>query len=135
MQHRPLALPAPQPAELISICLHLLAYRLLCLNICISRQGTLYTWGAGKEGQLGLGVKATGSRMPRVVGELESEVIVTVSCGSDHTAAVAMDGAYASVSACASHARTRDLILPTLPQNLLPKSRPLAISLPPCLLT
>jgi hypothetical protein len=75
-------------------------------------------------------VKATGSRVPRVVGELESEVIVTVSCGSDHTAAVAVDGAYACVSACARHARTRDLILPPPPQNLLPTS---SCDLSPCL--
>eukprot|EP00802_Teleaulax_amphioxeia_P009873 Tamp_09895.p1 GENE.Tamp_09895~~Tamp_09895.p1 ORF type:complete len:632 (+),score=69.99 Tamp_09895:203-1897(+) len=60
---------------------------------CASRHGTLYTWGAGKEGQLGLGMATTSSRVPRIVGGIESEVIVSVSCGSDHTAAVAADGA------------------------------------------
>ena len=66
---------------------------LSCLGMCISRHGALYTWGAGKEGQLGLGVATTSSRVPRAVQGIDSEFIVTVSCGSDHTAAVAADGA------------------------------------------
>ena len=45
---------------------------------------------------------------------------MTVSCGSDHTAAVAVDGVYACVSVGTRRARTRDLILPPPPPPTLP---------------
>ena len=59
----------------------------------LSRQGQLWTWGAGKDGQLGLGHSITFTSIPRrVFGDLATRVFATADCGADHTAAVTLEG-------------------------------------------
>ncbi|KAH8022262.1 hypothetical protein HPB51_023140 [Rhipicephalus microplus] len=58
-------------------------------SVALTDKGTAYVWGGGKEGQLGLGTKAT------VPSPLELKVdirIMCVSTGYYHTAIVSVDG-------------------------------------------
>lgn len=48
-------------------------------------------WGNGDQGRLGLG-NNSGSSVPRLLSALKEAVLVGVSCGGAHTAAVAEDG-------------------------------------------
>ena len=48
-------------------------------------------WGNGDQGRLGLGSNSSSS-VPRLLGALKEAVLVGVSCGGAHTAAVAKDG-------------------------------------------
>eukprot|EP01088_Endostelium_zonatum_P020096 TRINITY_DN7243_c0_g1_i1.p1 TRINITY_DN7243_c0_g1~~TRINITY_DN7243_c0_g1_i1.p1 ORF type:complete len:631 (+),score=137.51 TRINITY_DN7243_c0_g1_i1:27-1919(+) len=59
----------------------------------LSTDGTVYCWGEGSYGQLGLGPNITkfGKPAPLVIGEKDSKV-VQISCGANHTAALLGDG-------------------------------------------
>jgi alpha-tubulin suppressor-like RCC1 family protein len=59
----------------------------------VTTDGDLYTWGDGFCGQLGLGDKRP-QLLPKqvVLGDIDDEVIVSVSCGCRHTLAVTDDG-------------------------------------------
>ena len=48
-------------------------------------------WGNGDQGRLGLGSNNSSS-VPRLLGALKEAVLIGVSCGGAHTAAVAEDG-------------------------------------------
>jgi alpha-tubulin suppressor-like RCC1 family protein len=55
--------------------------------------GRLYVWGRNGVGQLGVHARADMSAMPIPMdGALGSSIVVQVSCGSLHTAAVTLDG-------------------------------------------
>ncbi|CAK0784231.1 hypothetical protein CVIRNUC_007435 [Coccomyxa viridis] len=53
--------------------------------------GKIACWGNGDQGRLGLG-NNSGSSVPRLLSALKEAVLVGVSCGGAHTAAVAEDG-------------------------------------------
>eukprot|EP00922_Rhytidocystis_sp_ex-Travisia-forbesii_P069899 GHVS01104376.1.p1 GENE.GHVS01104376.1~~GHVS01104376.1.p1 ORF type:complete len:573 (+),score=92.44 GHVS01104376.1:178-1896(+) len=61
-------------------------------SAAVSDTGDLFMWGLGHAGQLGLG-EAKGGNQPRLVrGPLVQQVIVKVSCGDQHTAAITETG-------------------------------------------
>eukprot|EP00871_Galdieria_phlegrea_P002562 jgi/Galph1/3306/GphlegSOOS_G1989.1 len=61
-------------------------------HICaIGKDGLVYTWGLGREGQLGHGEKADCS-MAKPVDSLRNLEICQVACGGGHTAAVTKEG-------------------------------------------
>ena len=53
----------------------------------LADDGTVYTWGQGKEGQLGHNGRDSVS-LPRLVEELRGKGVKLLSCGGGHTAAV-----------------------------------------------
>ncbi|KAL6070697.1 rho-related protein racA [Balamuthia mandrillaris] len=58
-------------------------------TVALDDNGRIYTWGAGKEGQLGLGDKKD-CKEPREL--LSDDVFVQVECGYRHTAAISDNG-------------------------------------------
>ncbi|KAL8450299.1 hypothetical protein Emag_003322 [Eimeria magna] len=70
---------------------------------CLAQTGELYMWGAGAQGQLGLGdlVDVVG---PKVLRPMQNKAVQTVSCGLQHTACVLQDGS-AYTWGCALHGR------------------------------
>ncbi|KAF0697007.1 Aste57867_12281 [Aphanomyces stellatus] len=60
-------------------------------SAALTASGDVYTWGSGKDGQLGLGTNDD-RNVPRKVSELDGIQIVQVACGGGHTACVAADG-------------------------------------------
>jgi alpha-tubulin suppressor-like RCC1 family protein len=54
--------------------------------------GKLYTWGMGRDGQLGHGDTEPRSEPTLVCGNLADKTVVAVSCGATHTAALTDDG-------------------------------------------
>jgi alpha-tubulin suppressor-like RCC1 family protein len=61
-------------------------------HVCaIGRDGLVYTWGLGREGQLGHGEKADCS-LAKPVDGLRNFEVIQVACGGGHTAAVTRDG-------------------------------------------
>ncbi|KAJ0403588.1 hypothetical protein ATCC90586_007857 [Pythium insidiosum] len=59
--------------------------------VAITEQGYLLTWGDGRVGQLGHGVRRS-RRSPRLVQSLLHKRVVQVACGARHTFALAEDG-------------------------------------------
>eukprot|EP00897_Mesotaenium_endlicherianum_P002478 jgi/Mesen1/2258/ME000153S01485 len=61
----------------------------------VSTSGELYTWGLGRDGQLGhrCQVAGAGETLPRRVVALEGFQIVEIACGRVHTCAVTAEGA------------------------------------------
>ncbi|GLE11616.1 hypothetical protein PINS_up024146 [Pythium insidiosum] len=59
--------------------------------VAITEQGYLLTWGDGRMGQLGHGLRRS-RRTPRLVQSLLHKRIVQVACGARHTFALAEDG-------------------------------------------
>eukprot|EP00931_Biecheleriopsis_adriatica_P018476 TRINITY_DN12943_c0_g1_i1.p1 TRINITY_DN12943_c0_g1~~TRINITY_DN12943_c0_g1_i1.p1 ORF type:complete len:719 (-),score=181.78 TRINITY_DN12943_c0_g1_i1:57-2213(-) len=57
----------------------------------VSESGEVYTWGCGKDGQLGHG-DSKDVHIPRAVRYLQSKVIRSVSCAEHHAAAVSEAG-------------------------------------------
>eukprot|EP01135_Chromosphaera_perkinsii_P001963 Nk52_evm10s215 gene=Nk52_evmTU10s215 len=58
-------------------------------SACIDEDGYLYAWGCNDHGQLGLGEKVKSCLTPqRVTSNIRNKRFVSVSCGSDHSAAV-----------------------------------------------
>ena len=58
-----------------------------------SGQGVIFSWGSGALGQLGHGTNARDSLRPRpVLGCLDGLNIISIACGSNHTAAVSSEG-------------------------------------------
>lgn len=61
--------------------------------LAATKGGTLYAWGHNKWGQVGLGAKASISTKPQLIkGALDGKVIVQVSCGAAHSAALTDTG-------------------------------------------
>ncbi|CAK4648197.1 unnamed protein product [Aphanomyces euteiches] len=60
-------------------------------SAALTASGEVYTWGAGKDGQLGLGTNDD-RNVPRKIAELDGIKIVQVACGGGHTACIAEDG-------------------------------------------
>ncbi|CAK8993706.1 E3 ubiquitin-protein ligase HERC2 (HECT domain and RCC1-like domain-containing protein 2) (HECT-type E3 ubiquitin transferase HERC2) [Durusdinium trenchii] len=60
-------------------------------SAAVSESGELYTWGHGKDGQLGHG-DLKDVHMPRAVRSLQSKVVRSVSCGEHHVGAVSEVG-------------------------------------------
>ncbi len=60
-------------------------------SAAITHEGKLYTWGMGRDGQLGHG--DTEPRLePTQVASLADKTVVAVSCGATHTAALTDEG-------------------------------------------
>mmetsp|Transcript_35801 Transcript_35801/g.55083 ORF Transcript_35801/g.55083 Transcript_35801/m.55083 type:complete len:595 (+) Transcript_35801:211-1995(+) len=60
-------------------------------TVVLTTDGEVYTWGRGDDGRLGHGDNGW-KYVPRKAQELNGKVIVQVTCGSYHTAAVAANG-------------------------------------------
>lgn len=54
----------------------------------VASDGSLYTWGGNDFGQLGDGTEE-GTKIPKKVKQLQSEYVISVSCGAHCTAAIA----------------------------------------------
>jgi len=60
-------------------------------TVVLTTDGEVYTWGRGDDGRLGHGDNGW-KYVPRIAQSLAGQVIVQVTCGSYHTAAVASNG-------------------------------------------
>ncbi|KDO25530.1 hypothetical protein SPRG_20651 [Saprolegnia parasitica CBS 223.65] len=60
-------------------------------SAALTASGEVYTWGSGRDGQLGLGT-TDDRNIPRKVADLDGVRIVHIACGGGHTACVAEDG-------------------------------------------
>ncbi|ETV68259.1 hypothetical protein, variant 1 [Aphanomyces astaci] len=60
-------------------------------SAALTASGQVYTWGLGKDGQLGLGTNDD-RNIPRKLSELDGLHIVQVACGGGHTVCVSADG-------------------------------------------
>eukprot|EP00658_Telonema_sp_P-2_P032288 TRINITY_DN23948_c0_g1_i3.p1 TRINITY_DN23948_c0_g1~~TRINITY_DN23948_c0_g1_i3.p1 ORF type:complete len:476 (+),score=103.86 TRINITY_DN23948_c0_g1_i3:71-1498(+) len=79
-QHRPVAL-SPLPGDALPV-------RIECggqHSLCLTNNGALYTWGRGKEGQLGHGDKLN-RRSPCRVVHLSNKMVLQASAGNISTA-------------------------------------------------
>ena len=62
-------------------------------TICTTSDGSVFTWGDGYVGKLGLGDDQSDKLVPtQVRGELQNKAAVQVAAGNDHSACVAGDG-------------------------------------------
>lgn len=59
--------------------------------VCISRSGTVFSWGGNRKGQLGDG-QLTSSCVPVRIAQLRHRPIVSISCGESHTLALTVGG-------------------------------------------
>ena len=63
-------------------------------TICTTADGSVFTWGNGNYGKLGLGNDWSNKLVPtQVRGELENKPVLQVASGDEHSACVAEDGA------------------------------------------
>jgi len=60
-------------------------------TVVLTMEGQVYTWGRGDDGRLGHGDNGW-KYVPRIAQSLLGQIIVQVTCGSYHTAAVASNG-------------------------------------------
>eukprot|EP00934_Nitzschia_sp_Nitz4_P006496 Nitzschia sp. Nitz4//scaffold145_size56662//25408//27333//NITZ4_006557-RA/size56662-snap-gene-0.86-mRNA-1//1//CDS//3329536577//6486//frame0 len=60
-------------------------------TVVLTTDGEVYTWGRGDDGRLGHGDNGW-KYVPRITQSLAGHVVVQVTCGSYHTAAVASNG-------------------------------------------
>lgn len=58
-------------------------------TVCVTEDGSVYSWGYGKQGALGLGATDSASEPTKIDGLAD---IVRVECGSDHTLALDSKG-------------------------------------------
>mmetsp|Transcript_15912 Transcript_15912/g.25810 ORF Transcript_15912/g.25810 Transcript_15912/m.25810 type:complete len:606 (+) Transcript_15912:105-1922(+) len=60
-------------------------------TVVLSTEGEVFTWGRGDDGRLGHGDNGW-KYVPRIIQSLAGQVVVQVTCGSYHTAAVTGNG-------------------------------------------
>jgi alpha-tubulin suppressor-like RCC1 family protein len=60
-------------------------------TVVLSTEGEVFTWGRGDDGRLGHGDNGW-KYVPRIIQSLAGQVVVQVTCGSYHTAAVTGSG-------------------------------------------
>lgn len=60
-------------------------------SAALTEDGSMFTWGSNKSGQLGQASKSA-SHMPRVVLQGKDGGIVAIACGTAHTAALSRNG-------------------------------------------
>ena len=63
-----------------------------CRTICCTADGSVFTWGDGDNGQLGLGDDEFQLLPTLVRGELQGKQVVQVAAGDKHSACVTEDG-------------------------------------------
>ncbi|XP_021046409.1 probable E3 ubiquitin-protein ligase HERC6 [Mus pahari] len=61
-------------------------------SVAVCHKGKVFTWGAGSEGQLGIGEFKEISFMPTKINALNGIRIIQVSCGHYHSLALSEDG-------------------------------------------
>ncbi|XP_028645231.1 probable E3 ubiquitin-protein ligase HERC6 isoform X2 [Grammomys surdaster] len=61
-------------------------------SVAVCHKGKVFTWGAGSEGQLGIGEFKEISFMPTKIKALDDIKIIQVSCGHYHSLALSEDG-------------------------------------------
>lgn len=88
----------------------------------ITNDGQLYTWGGNSMHQLGLGGGEKKTAIPKRVAALYGKPVVSVSCGSSHTACLTEMGRVytwgAGTSGALGHGQTADQITPRLVEEL-----------------
>jgi alpha-tubulin suppressor-like RCC1 family protein len=62
-------------------------------TMCLTPEGSIYCWGYGGSGQLGLGDNDSRPAPSRVQGELQKKVVIQLAVGPGHTACVTKGGA------------------------------------------
>lgn len=60
-------------------------------TVVLTTDGEVYTWGRGDDGRLGHGDNGW-KYVPRITQSLAGHIIVQVTCGSYHTAAISSNG-------------------------------------------
>jgi len=60
-------------------------------SIAVTSRGTVYAWGLGTSGQLGLGDKLS-HRKPRLIEGMREWHVIGASCGHEHTLLLTRDG-------------------------------------------
>ncbi len=60
-------------------------------TVALTKEGKVYTWGEGREGELGHGDE-TESALPRMVEALKEKKIVKVGAGNGYTIALSEEG-------------------------------------------
>jgi RCC1 and BTB domain-containing protein len=60
-------------------------------TVVLTTEGEVYTWGRGDDGRLGHGDNGW-KYVPRITQSLSGHIVVQVTCGSYHTAAVTSNG-------------------------------------------
>ena len=64
-----------------------------CHTICTTADGSVFTWGHGYCGKLGLGNDRSNKLVPTLVrGELLNQAVVQVAAGDEHSICVAREG-------------------------------------------
>ena len=67
-------------------------------TICTTADGSVFTWGDGESGKLGLGDDRSNKLVPALVrGELQNKAVVQVAAGDHHSICVAEDGSVYSL--------------------------------------
>lgn len=61
-------------------------------TLALTNTGNIYSWGGGRDGQLGTGEEDTCQPVPRLLLPLHSVRITQLCAGGDHTLAVADGG-------------------------------------------
>uniref|UniRef100_F6QU60 HECT and RLD domain containing E3 ubiquitin protein ligase family member 6 n=1 Tax=Monodelphis domestica TaxID=13616 RepID=F6QU60_MONDO len=61
-------------------------------SLAICKEGRVFSWGSGSDGQLGIREFKKLSSIPKKIDELSSFKIIQVSCGHYHSIALAQDG-------------------------------------------
>jgi alpha-tubulin suppressor-like RCC1 family protein len=78
-------------------------------TVVLSTEGEVFTWGRGDDGRLGHGDNGW-KYVPRITQALAGQVVVQVTCGSYHTAAVTGNGDlytwYVKLFSCSSLEKT-----------------------------
>jgi alpha-tubulin suppressor-like RCC1 family protein len=100
-------------------------------SAAIASDGNLYTWGMGRDGQLGHG--DTEPRLePTLVSALADKTVVAVSCGATHTAALTDEGRVytwgGGVSGQLGHGDKLQQLEPTLVAGVLEHKKVVAVS-------
>jgi len=100
-------------------------------SAAITSDGNLYTWGMGRDGQLGHG--DTEPRLePILVSALADKTVVAVSCGATHTAALTDEGRVytwgGGVSGQLGHGDKLQQLEPTLVGGVLEHKKVVAVS-------
>ncbi|XP_075785691.1 putative E3 ubiquitin-protein ligase HERC3 isoform X5 [Pelodiscus sinensis] len=62
--------------------------------VALSDQGQIFSWGAGSDGQLGITTTEHFVAVPRLIKNLNQQMILQVSCGNWHCLALAADGQF-----------------------------------------
>eukprot|EP00945_MAST-04E_sp_MAST-4E-sp1_P007226 g7226.t1 len=102
-------------------------------SMCLTVRGDVYSWGQGKQGQLGIGKNVSESR-PMLIQILQGKSVIDIAAGENHSGAVLRDGSMFTWGSGdmgkLGHGRvTRPQILPRTVRGALKKENVVSLSL------